>query len=188
MPKISRIKLIGPIREMTREDMAATLKPAFAPIVTADRLRDSHHRIARLAAAGLRKHEIADKTGYSYTRVVQLLAAPAMLELVARYRTKVDAAFEISQDEYYSSLLRTRVKANRQIEDRLDEAEEKGLGLALRDLVAIRADADDRVGFTKKQTNFNVNADFASALEKAIERSGKVIEVIADDGKLRRRV
>jgi hypothetical protein len=190
MPKpLARTRFIGPIREMTREDMAATLRPCFQPVVTAEKLRHSHHRIARLAASGLRKIEIVEKTGYSSNRVSQLLAAPAMQELVAKYVAKVDAAFEREQDEYYNSMLRTRIKANAQIEDTLDEAEEANTRLPIRDLIAIRADADDRIGFTKRATNFDIKTDFAAEMEKAMARSGKIIDVSpGEDGKLRRRV
>ena len=45
---------------------------------TPQKLRDSHHMIARLAATGLRHHEIAERTGYSRVRVNDLLASPAM--------------------------------------------------------------------------------------------------------------
>ena len=188
MPKpLARIKMIGPIREMTREDMAATLKPCYKPVVTADRLRDSHHRVARCAAAGMRKNEIAEHTGYSYNRVWMLLSSPAMIELVAKYRAKVDEAFERSQDEFYNLATKNMLMAERMIADKLEEAEETGTPIPVKDLVLVSRDAADRFGYGKKQTNVNVNADFAAELEKAIARSGKVIEVVPDQGKLRRR-
>ena len=190
MPKPGpRLKLIGPIREMTREDMAATMLTCYSTVasVTAEKLRDSHHRIARLAAAGLRKFEIVERSGYSYNRVSQLLQAPAMQELIARYRDKVDAAWERSQDEYFALAATNMLKAERQIADRLDKADDENEALPLKDLVAISRDAADRFGYGKKNTTVNLNADFAAELEKAIARSGKVIEVAPQDGKLRRR-
>jgi hypothetical protein len=188
MPKpLARTKMIGPIREMTREDMAATLKPCYKPVVTAGRLRDSHHRVARLAAAGLRKFEIVERTGYSMTRICQLLAAPAMIDLIAKYRDKVDAAFERPQDEFFNLASTNMIRAERMIADKLEKAEEEGTEIPVKDLVLVARDAADRFGYGKKQTNVNVNADFAAELEKAIARSGKVIEVAPQDGKLRRR-
>lgn len=190
MPKpLARVKLIGPIREMTREDMAATLKKCFSPIVTADKIRDSHHRIARLAAAGCRKFEIVERSGYSYNRVSQLLAAPAMQELIAKYRVKVEVAFEREQDEFYNLATKNMITAERMIADKLEAAEEANVELPLRDLALVARDAADRFGYGKKETRVNLNADFAAELEKAIARSGKrnVIDVTPVDGKLRRR-
>lgn len=182
-------KLIGPIRPMTKDDMAVVLKPGFRPVVTAGKLRDSHHRVARLAASGLRPQEIVERCGYSYQRVYILLQSPAMIELVAKYRVKVDAAFERSQDEYFSLATANMLKAERQIADRLDAADEGEIVIPTKDLISVSRDAADRFGYGKKITNFNVNTDFAAELEKAIARSGKVIEVVPDDqGKLRRRV
>jgi len=60
-----------------------------------------------------------------------------------------------------------------QIADKLGEAEEAGETLPVRDLIAISRDAADRFGYGKKQTNVNVNADFASMLERTIDRSRK---------------
>lgn len=179
---------LGPIRPMTKEDMASALQKAFIPVVTPGKLRDSHHRVARLAASGLRQFEISERTGYSTQRVWVLLQSPAMVELIATYRGKVDAAFERSQDEYYALATGNMLKAERQIGDRLDKADDEGTDLPIKDLVSISRDAADRFGYGKRSTNVNVNADFAAELEKAIARSGKVIEVTAEDGKLKRRV
>lgn len=185
MPRKIHRALIGPIRPMTKEDMAATLKGSFVPMVSAGRLRDSHHRIARLAAAGLRQDEICQRTGYSRHRVWELLQSPAMIDLVAKYRSKVDEAFERNQDEFYNLATTNMLKAEREIGDRLDD---KGDEIPIKDLISISRDAADRFGYGKKQTNVNINADFAAELEKAIARSGKIIEVVADEGKLKRRI
>lgn len=189
MPRHERKeRYIGPTRPMTREDMAATLGRSFVPTISAEKLRDSHHRVARLAAAGLRTSEVAAQSGYSHHRVWTLLQSPAMQELVAKYRGIVDSAFEKSQDEFFTLATTNMLKAERQIADRLDSADEDGPAVATRDLVAITADRADRFGYPKRQTNVNINADFAAQLEAAIARSSKVIEVESDQGKLRRRV
>jgi hypothetical protein len=166
--------------------MAATLRQCFTSTGPA-KLRDAHHRVARLAAAGLRKTEIAQRSGYSYNRVCLLLASPAMQDLVARYRLRVDAAFERSQDEFFNLATANMLKAERQIADRLDDADDGAAALPMRDLVAISRDAADRFGYGKRETRVNLNADFAVELEKAIARSSKVIEVEAPEGKLIRK-
>jgi hypothetical protein len=68
----------------------------YAPS-TPQKLRDSHHMIARLRASGLRGYQIAERMGYSSVRVNDLLNSPAMEELVAQYRAKVDEAMAAVQ-------------------------------------------------------------------------------------------
>lgn len=184
----ARTKLIGPIREMTREDMAATLRKAFTPTIPASALRNSHHRIARMAAAGLRKFEIVERTGYSYNRVSQLLAAPAMQELVSTYRAKVDASYERELDQFHHKAFGNMLIGEDIISDRLEGVLDGDTQMSTRDVIAIVADRADRLGYGKRETRVNVNADFAAELEKAIARSAQVIEVIPEGGKIRRRV
>lgn len=137
------------------------------------RLRDPHHRVARLFAAGLRIGEIVERTGYSYQRISTLQRDPAFQELIALNREKVNAAFEREQDEYAKLATSNMLKAETQLAEKLEEAEENNEFLPTRDLIAISRDAADRFGYGKRQMNLNVNADFASLLEKAIQRSGK---------------
>ena len=78
-------------------------------------------------------------------------------------------------------------KAERQISDRLDEADETGESLPIRDLVAVSRDAADRLGLGKKSTVTNLNVDFAAKLEAAIGRSAKIIELSSSEVSIRRR-
>lgn len=176
--KIAREPTVTNVRALTRDDLALIVE-ARSPTGNGTstsavaRLRDSHHRIARLFAAGLRIGEIVERVGYSYNRVSTLQRDPAFQELIATYRGKVDAAFEREQDEYAKLTMSNMIKAETQLAEKLEEAEENGEFLPTRDLIAISRDAADRFGYGKRQTNLNVNADFASLLEKTIARSGK---------------
>jgi hypothetical protein len=145
------------------------------------RLRDTHRRIARLVAAGLRPWEIVERTGYSYQRISTLQRDPTFMELVARMRVKVDEAFEREQDEYAKLATGNMLKAETMLAEKLEEAEENGEFLPTKDLIAISRDAADRFGYGKRQMNLNVNMDFAAELEKARSRSSKarVIEAAA---------
>ena len=109
--------------------------------------------------------------GYSAVRVNDLLNSPAMEELVAQYRLKVDEAFVENVDSFFEVATRNMMAAERHISDHIAELDETGELLPVRVALAISRDAADRFGYGKKQTNINV--DFASALEKAIARSGK---------------
>ena len=139
----------------------------IAPI---KRFRDSHHRMARLFASGLRVREVAELTGYSVSRVSIFHNSPAFQELIAQKREIED---EIARDEisiYNQMILSNGLKAERKLADKLDDDDESE-ELSVRELISISRDAADRVGLSKRtvQTNFDVN--FADLLDRAIKRS-----------------
>ncbi len=140
------------------------------------RLRDSHHRVARLAAMGLRVADIIKRSGYSSTRIYALLDSPAFQELIARYRAEVDESWREAIDEYHVLATTNMLMAERQLNDKLHDADELDEPLPIKDLVSISRDAADRFGYGKRETRLNLNVDFASQLERAIQRSGKVID------------
>lgn len=174
--KIKPTREIESIRSITREDLPRLLGPRDKSQSMPKRLRDSHHTVARLLAMGHSAKLVAEMTGYSHNRVSQLASSPAMIELVATYRAKIDEIWDENIDAYAALAVRNMIAAERQLADKLDAADEEGELLPTRELIAISRDAADRFGYGKRQTNVNVNADFASMLEKAIARSGKQIE------------
>lgn len=172
----------GQPRVLTRDDLAVLREkrpPSGKPI--AQRLRDPHHRLARLLAMGHKTQAAAELAGYSYGRVMTLNLDPGFKELVAQYRNLVNEEFKSAADEFYSTAVSNMSKAERQIAEHFDRSDEEGELLPLKDLVAIASDGKDRFGYEKKksQTNLNINADFAGMLEKAIARSGVQIESVA---------
>lgn len=168
------VQILG-IRELSRDDLAL-LRDKRNKTHIVQRIRDPHHRLARLIAAGLTITDAAPRAGYSINRASQLLKHdPSFKELVASYREKVTEQFLESIDDYAQLATGNMLKAERMLADKLDDADEAGESLPTRDLIAISRDAADRFGYGKKNTNLNVNVDFASQLEKAIQRSGKVI-------------
>lgn len=175
--RLAQPSFVHEVRDLTREDLELLKVPrASQALAFPAKLRDSHHRIARLVAAGLRTKDIAERTGYAQNRISTLCQSPAMQELVARYREKVEESFVDSIDAYYETATNNMLAAERQIADRLDEADAEGETLPMRDLIAISRDAADRFGYGKKATNVNINVDFAAQLERAIARSGKTID------------
>ena len=79
------LDLTGPIRTV---DVDEVIPPAAPPVVK--RLRDSHHAVARLMAAGLRPAEVSAQTGYALSRLSILQNDPAFMELLAFYRADSD--------------------------------------------------------------------------------------------------
>lgn len=132
--------------------------------------------VARLFARGLRQGQVANICGYSLLRIHQLEHDPAFQQLIAKYRQKVDAIFEEEVEGFVALATSNMIKAERQLADKLDQADEAEETLPTRDLISISRDAADRLGFGKRQTQVNVNVDFAAQLERAIARTSKVIE------------
>lgn len=167
------------VTDLTREDLKLLEGPRVTPVV--QKIRDSHHRVARLLALDMTMAEVARRTGYSYTRISYLTLDPAFKDLVAKYREKIDSKITQVEEEYVELLIGNRMKAERQISDKLDDADDEGEYLPTRDLIAISRDAADRTGFGKHSTQTNINVDWASKLERSINRSkraagAKVIE------------
>lgn len=166
------------IRELTREDLACLRATRTTSAVS--KLRDPHHRLARLIASGLKVNEAAARAGFSAARAYVLHVDPTFQNLVTEYRKDVQTAFVAGQDDYYTTATANMLKAERQLAERLDKADEEGELLPVRDLIAISRDGADRFGYGKKTTNLNVNVDFAAKLEAARKRSdntrnGKVL-------------
>lgn len=180
--KLAKHPEIKAIRPLTREDLALLEdKRPYTP-GAAQRFRDPHHQVARLFAMGLRMNEVVERCGYSYNRVYQLHSDPAFQDLIAKKRTVVDEAFVEKADEFAETAIANMRKAERMIAERLEKADEEDIDIPLKTLVDISGDRMDRFGYGKRQTNVNINDDFASALEKAIVRSGKatLIEATAN--------
>ena len=172
---------IGEPRALVAADLERLRQPRHVPS-TPQKLRESHHMIARFAALGLDNHEVGARTGYSRERVGVLLDSPAMKELVAKYRAKIDETYVKQVDTFFELATGNMLAAERHIADTIAELDEKDELLPVRTALAISRDAADRFGFGKHTTATNINVDFAAKLEAAIERSGKtrVINSVAD--------
>ena len=162
---------IRSVRPMVRADVESLRAPSSRERIS--KLRDSHHIVARLAVSGLTNIAIAAETGYSIVRISQLLGAPAMQELMARYRADDNDSWRKSRDATYEFIHSAGLKAWRQINDALDDEENP---VAMAHLLKIADSSSDRVGYHRKSTKENINIDFAARLEAAIVRSQKVIE------------
>lgn len=164
---------IGKPKPLARADLDRLKEGGRNPQGTIARIRDSHHMIARLTALGLKPKVIAERLGMSRTRVTQLQGAPAMVELIARYRERVDEQFDSNADAFFETASQNMLAAQRHIADRFAELDEEGELMPVREALAVASDAADRVGYGKRSTNVNINMDFAAQLERAIDRSSK---------------
>lgn len=164
------------IRDLSPADLARLRDAPRTDLSTPKQFRDTHHRVARLIASGLRLTEVADRTGFSYGRITMLAKSPAMKELVAMYREKVIEAYIEAEEEYITDATRIRRKAMRHIEEHLDAADEAEELIPLKLALAVASDMADRTGFGKSSTKVNINADFAKALERAYAAQVRVIE------------
>lgn len=163
------------VRDLTKDDLLVLAQPRAKP-GAAKRFRDPHHKLAKLLAWGMKLKDAAAKSGYSATRASQLNEDPAFRELVANYAKDITEKWEDSVEDFVEFATGNMIKAERQISDRLDKADEDDELLPVRDLIAISRDAADRLGYGKKQTNVNVNVDFAAQLEQRMKRA-KTLEI-----------
>lgn len=162
------------VRPLVAADLETLHKPAAR--ATLAKLRDSHHMVARLFASGLNNYEVAEASGYGYGRISLFRSDPAMVELVSRYRGQLDKAWLDGEEAYLAMVRKNRNMAERQLGEALEDAEESGDRLPVKELLAISRDAADRTGFGKVNKNLNVNVDFAAKLEDARRKSSAASE------------
>ena len=169
--KIARDREVVAVRELEREDLEV-LRPNRPPPVV-ERFRDSHHMVARFYAFGKKATEIAELTGYSLSRVIQLYQVPAFQNLISEYKKNVvDEEYRKLLQDYNALVTTNQFKAERQIGDKLDKSDEEGELLPTRDLISISRKQD-------RSTNIQVNVgDFATQLDRANKESTKVIQAI----------
>jgi len=148
------------------------MRPGKSAAVKA--FKDSHHLVARLFAAGLRPGEVAERAGYSGTRISTLLADPSFQNLIAEYRREETIAFALTRDDYYDRATRARNIALRLVEDKLADVDPDDV--TIRELMGIHDSLADRTGYGKRSTQVNVNVDFAAQLDRAIKRSATAAE------------
>ena len=163
---------IGEPRALVASDLERLREPRFVA-TSPQKLRESHHMIARFAALGLDNTEVGTRTGYSRERVGVLLDSPAMKELVAKYRAKIDETYVKQVDTFFELATGNMLAAERHIADTIAELDEQNELLPVRTALAISRDAADRFGFGKHTSQTNTNINFAAKLEAAIARSGK---------------
>jgi hypothetical protein len=138
--------------------------------------RESHHTIARLVAIGATHDHIRRQTGVTLRRLSLHLDDPSFIELVEHYRKRVDEVWNKNVDQFLDLGMGNMIRAEAMIQDKLDDADEKGEELPLLTLNRLSQDRADRFGYPKT-SQVEHKHDFAALLDRAIERSGKAKEV-----------
>ena len=169
-PGVPRPKLFE-VRPLTRDDLGMLQTGYQHKPNRVASFRDSHHRVARLLAAGLPRADVAEATGYSHTTIAAFANDPAFKELLEQYRPAATEVIRDAVSEYEGLIISNRTKAERRLADRLDDEDDDRI--STRDLITIARDAADRTGFGKRATNVNVNLTLARDLEEATARRAR---------------
>jgi DNA-binding CsgD family transcriptional regulator len=165
---------VASVRDLTPADLENLRLPSHRIAIKS--IRERHHQLARLIAAGLTGREIASRLGMTENRISVLRSDPSIRELIATYRSEVHTSWREHIDAVQEFATSNLLTAERMIADRLEDADITGEPLPMRDLLALTADRMDRFGYGKHATNTNINVDFAKRLEDAIARSRKAAE------------
>jgi len=140
--------------------------PAFV------RFRESHHAVARWFASGATISKVAHDTGYTRRRLHILLQDPSFQELIAEYAKTLGEKIEEAQDQFADMAVSNLIRAEAQVQEHLDAAEENDELLPMRELLAIVKDRADRFGYSAKRV-IQHDHSFATKLDRAIEASNK---------------
>lgn len=156
------LEIVGAVRDLRPDDETAAARPRELT-----RLRDSHHQVARLIAAGLRTEEVSRISGYSPSRLAWLQNQdPAFKELVAFYR--LDR--EETQMNVEARLLGVALDAVQTFHERmLDEPETISPATVLEAAKVLL----DRAGYAPvtKSVNKNLNLNIGAKFDAAKERT-----------------
>lgn len=160
------------VRDLTEADLHAlhTSKLNVKPKLIS-RIRNTHHALARLVAAGIRNEEISRITGFSPAWISTLSNQdPAFKNLVEYYREQIAGEFTEIHVSLHERLTAVAMLAAEELQERLTNEPESLSPGELNDLVKSAA---DRTGFgpQTKSTNVNVNIDLAERLEAARKRA-----------------
>lgn len=152
------------VRELTAADMQLLGGERGIQAKPIERLRDRHHAIARLIAAGRKIGEVAAITGMTISRVSILQSDPTFAELVRFYRSEVN----IEYVELHQTLAGMSLDAAMILREKLEEDPDS---LSTGQLLEITKMGADRTGLGPSSSqNVNVNVNLASRLEQARKR------------------
>lgn len=141
-------------RDLTEADMEALQLPRGAPAKSLQRLRSSHHALARCLATGMKHTQAALVTGYNPVTISALMNDDSFTALVADYRREASDVFgDLAERMNNMSLDAIEI-----LQERLHEAPQDFTTSTLLDLIKTFA---DRTGHGPNQDiNLKVSGDF----------------------------
>lgn len=154
------------VGEITREDVALLVANPIRDVTTPiiQRLKTSHHHLARLLAEGRSQAECHLITGYSISRISLLRDDPAFQELEAYYAAQVREAY-VNVHERLASL---GLDVLEELQERLEAKPES---FSHKELESLLGTTLDRAGFGPKSTQVHElgGAALASLVEDAVK-------------------
>lgn len=155
------------VRDLTPADLALLATERGVQPKPIQRLRDSHHALARNLALGYKPGEVSAMTGYSLSRISVLCGDPAFQELLDFYKNDASEEFLAMKAQLDTRMMMNALTAEAVLTERLEDEPETVKTKELNDIARDRA---DRLGFGPKSTQVNVNVDMGEALRLARER------------------
>lgn len=151
------------VRPLAADEVAGSVAPAQR----LNRIRDSHHAIARLLAQGLKDTEVSEATGFTQVRISILKRDPMFQELLEHYRNDVREAFVDTQ-------ARLAMLGNDLIQEMHERVLDSPESVDTRTLLEAIKITADRTGHApvSRSVNVNINTDIASRLAEARKRAG----------------
>lgn len=162
-PSSLPVEIIGEVEQSDLPMLTAEGRPSGQPIKITE-LRDRHHSVARLLAAGHADWEVAAITGYDRSRISILKNDPTFQELLAFYRQNEGSGVA-------DVAARVRDAAATMV-TKLVERVEEGEIVEFADLSKAAKDMLDRAGYGPKSTKeLNINIGLAERVEAARARA-----------------
>lgn len=131
---------------------------------TVDKIREVHHFVARMVAKGHKPAEIARVINRSAPTVRNMLANPAMADLVAGYQDEHFAEAENELDYRTELEKQISVLGLERIRDKLADPE---CDMPIAQVIKAVDSANDRTGLGKQETRVNLNVDLGAKLDRA---------------------
>jgi hypothetical protein len=168
------VEIIGEVEESDLAILATEGRP-MGHYNTLTQLKDRHHSVARLLAAGHRPWEVCAITGYSSAHLSLLQNDPSFNELLAHYRGNEDAATADVASRVRDAAATAVTKLTERLES--DEA------IDFADLNKATKDLLDRAGHGPRSTkDVNINIGLADRIEAARLRAIAAKKANDDDG------
>lgn len=159
------------VRPLERADLALLEAPRGSVAPPVQKIRHTHHALARAVAQGLSNEEVSAVTGYSPSRVSILLQDPAISNLIEIYRERQTEIWAEAQERAKDAVILSLEVMTEKVETLSEADSEEAFDHAERLLKA----ATPVSGLAAKPSqNVQVNVNLSGRLEAARRRAGLI--------------